>query len=117
MKFIFKGHESDLEKGEIFFHFGFEGEKNIDFTEKISFSPVAFKIPETLLKSLLDNLMLILGVSYWKAYCPKEIEIKDNFLTREQAEFWNTVYTKGMGEFYYKNKIDFRELINFPYNN
>ena len=117
MKFIFKGHESDLEKREIFFHFGFEGEKNIDFTEKISFSPVAFKIPETLLKSLLDNLMLILGVSYWKAYCPKEIEIKDNFLTREQAEFWNTVYTKGMGEFYYKNKIDFRELINFPYNN
>ncbi|MDZ4227686.1 MAG: hypothetical protein U1E54_00410 [Candidatus Levybacteria bacterium] len=114
LKFIFKGHESNLEKGEVFFHFGFRGEKNIDFTEKIFFPPVKNKITEALLKSLLDNLMLILGISYWKLYCPKEIVIKNNFLTKEQAEFWNTVYTKGLGEFFYKNKLDFRGLINFP---
>ncbi|MDP2649355.1 MAG: hypothetical protein Q8P10_00770, partial [bacterium] len=100
----------------VFFHFGFRGEKNIDFTEKISFPPVKNKIPEALLKSLLDNLMLILGISYWKLHCPKEIIINSNFLTKEQAEFWNIVYTKGMGEFYYKNKTDFRGLINFPYD-
>ena len=116
MKFIFKGHDSDLEKGEVLFHFGFTGEKNIDFTEKISFPPVKNEIPKALLKSLLDNLMLILGISYWKLYCPKEIIIESNFLTQEQAEFWNTVYTKGLGEFFYKNKIDFRDLIKFPFN-
>ncbi|MBI4096336.1 MAG: hypothetical protein HY425_01330 [Candidatus Levybacteria bacterium] len=115
MKFIFKGYESNLEKGEVLFHFGFHGEKNIDFTEKISFPSVANKIPQVLLKSLLDNLMLILGISYWKLYCPKEIIVKDNFLNKEQAEFWNTVYAKGLGEFFYRNKINFRELINFPY--
>ncbi len=115
MKFIFKGYDSNLEKGEVLFHFGFRGEKNIDFTEKVSFPPVANQIPQALLKSLLDNLMLILGISYWKLYCPKEIVIENNFLNKEQAEFWNTVYTKGLGEFFYKNKIDFRELINFPY--
>ncbi|OGH24188.1 MAG: hypothetical protein A3B47_04995 [Candidatus Levybacteria bacterium RIFCSPLOWO2_01_FULL_39_24] len=114
MKFVFKGHESNLEKGEIIFSFGFRGEKNIDFAEKISFPPVTNKIPETLLKSLLNNLMLILGISYWKAYCPKEIVVENNFLTHEQAEFWNIVYTKGMGEFFYKNKIDFRGLVSFP---
>jgi hypothetical protein len=115
MKFVFKGYEPKLEKGEVFFHFGFRGEKNIDFTEKISFPPVVTKIPEALLKSILDNLMLILGISYWKVYCPKEIIINDNFLTKEQAEFWNTVYTKGLGEFFYKNKLDFRGLVDFPY--
>jgi 7-cyano-7-deazaguanine synthase in queuosine biosynthesis len=116
MKFIFKGYEARLEKGEVIFHFGFTGERNIDFTEKISFPPVLNKIPEDLLKSLLNNLMLILGISYWKAYCPEEIVIESNFLSKEQAEFWNVVYIKGLGEFFYKNKIDFKDLINFPYN-
>ncbi|TSC64262.1 MAG: phospho-N-acetylmuramoyl-pentapeptide transferase, partial [Parcubacteria group bacterium Gr01-1014_106] len=41
--------------------------------------------------------------------------IKDNWLTKKQAEFWNTVYTKGLGEFFYKNKIDFRNRVQFPY--
>ena len=117
LSFVFKGYESNLEKGEILFNFALKGEKNIDFTEKISFPPVNTKIPQALLKSVLDNLMLILGISYWKLYCPKEIIINDNFLTKEQAQFWNIVYTKGLGEFFYKNKIDFRDLVNFPYIN
>jgi len=116
MKFVFKGYESALEKGEILFHFGFTGEKNINFTEKISFPPVPNEVPEALLKAILNNLMIILGISYWKLYCPKEIVIESNFLTKEQAEFWNTVYTKGLGEFFYKNKIDFRGLVKFPFN-
>ncbi|MDO8583119.1 MAG: hypothetical protein Q7R51_01160 [bacterium] len=114
-KFIFKGYSSDLEKGEVLFSFGFAGEKNIDFTEKISFPSVVSEIPQDLLKSILDNLMLILGISYWKLYCPKEIVIENNFLIQEQAEFWDTIYTKGLGEFFYKNKIDFRGLVNFPF--
>lgn len=115
MKFIFKDHDSNLKKGEVSFHFGFRGEKNIDFTEKISFPPAKNEIPDVLFKSILNNLMLILGISYWKLYCPREIVIQDNFLTKEQAEFWNTVYTKGLGEFFYKNKIDYHGLVNFPY--
>jgi UDP-N-acetyl-alpha-D-muramoyl-L-alanyl-L-glutamate epimerase len=114
MKFIFKRYESELDKGKIIFHFAIRGEKSIDLTEKISFPPVANKIPETIVKSLLNNIMLILGISYYKLYCPKEIVIEDNFLTKEQAEFWNIVYTKGLGEFFYKNKIDFRGLVHFP---
>jgi UDP-N-acetyl-alpha-D-muramoyl-L-alanyl-L-glutamate epimerase len=115
LTFVFRGYSHNLKKGEVVFSFGFRGEKNIDFAEKISFPPVVSQIPEALLKSLLNNLMLILGISYWKLYCPKEIVIKSNFLTKEQAEFWNIVYTKGLGEFFYKNKLDFRGLINFPY--
>ena len=115
-QFVFKGCDSNLEKGKILFCFGFRGEKNIDFTERISFPQITNnKLPTNLLKSLLDNIMLILGISYWKLYCPEEIIIKDNFLTKEQAKFWDTIYTKGMGEFFYKNKIDYRGLVHFPF--
>lgn len=113
--FVFKGYDSRLENGEIIFNFGLVGDENVSFSEKISFPPVQSKIPESLLKSLLDNFMLILGISYWKLYCPKKIVIENNFLTKKQAQFWNIVYTKGLGEFFYKNKIDFRRLISFPF--
>lgn len=29
--------------------------------------------------------------------------------------YWSTVYTKGLGEFFYQNKIDFRGLVSFPF--
>jgi len=117
MKFVFKGHEASLERGKIRFHYSLRGEKLIDFTEKISFPPVKdLKIPQTLLKNILDGLLLILGTSYWKLYCPKNIILESITLTKDQADFWNTVYTKGMGEFYYQNKIDFHNLVHFPFD-
>lgn len=113
--FVFKGYDSKIKKGEVLFYFTLNSaNRNIDFTEKIALPPIDIKIPTILLKSILNNLMLILGISYWKLYCPKEIIIESNFLTKEQANFWNTVYAKGLGEFFYKNKIDFHGLIQFP---
>ena len=32
------------------------------------------------------------------------------------SEFWNKIYSIGLGEFYFKNKIDFRGMVNFPYS-
>lgn len=116
LSFVFGGYEASLGRGEVIFRFGFRGEKSVDFTEKISFPRITKnKLPTNLLKSLFNNVMLILGISYWKLYAPSEIIIENNFLSKEQAEFWNTIYTKGLGEFFYKNKIDFRGLARFPF--
>ncbi|KKP81340.1 MAG: hypothetical protein UR81_C0001G0011 [Candidatus Levybacteria bacterium GW2011_GWB1_35_5] len=116
-KFVFVGFDVDLAKGEALFHYLIQLDKKTqDFTDKILFPPLTAQIPEDLLKSLLNNLLLVLGMSYWKLYCPPIIEIKPFSLTKKQAEFWNIVYTKGLGEFYYKNKIDFRGLMNFPFD-
>lgn len=114
--FIFQGYDAQIEKGEVAFHYRLRLEnKELIFTEKISFSPVSINIPQELLKNILNNVFLILGISYWKLYCPKNIEIVPFNLTEEQAKFWNIVYTKGLGEFFYKNHIDYRGLIEFPF--
>src|SRR3989344_8151899 len=114
--FIF--NEYEVESNEIRFSYIIKlGSKEVNFTEKLIFPNANFsKVPEGLLKKLLENLSLILGISYWKLYCPKKIEIEGNFLTKEHANFWNIVYTKGLGEFFYKNKIDFRGLVKFPFD-
>ncbi len=114
--FIFAGYDADVARGEAAFHFAIEGKERLAFTEKIFFSPVINQqVPEVLLLKLFENLLLILGISYWKLSCPKTIKLPTVKLTKDQALFWNTVYTKGLGEFFYKNNIDFRGLVEFPH--
>src|SRR5581483_8917424 len=91
-------------------------EKTHKLTETLQFKPT--NVPEEkkpILEAILNNIHLALGISYWKTYCPKTLKINEFSLTKEQAEFWNMVYTKGLGEFFFRNNIDFRGLINFPF--
>lgn len=86
------------------------------FTETLTLpADVSFAIQDRpALERALFALHLIGGMSYYKTYLPKTIEVRSGALTADQAAFWNTVYTQGLGEFFYTNKIDFRGLINFP---
>jgi hypothetical protein len=116
-KFIFNGYDFNLQNGRADFRYEIVGEERILFTETIIFPKVDVQIPDLLLRSMLESLSLVLGISYWKLYCPNIIEIKNFSLTKEQADFWNILYTKGLGEFFYKNKIDFRGFVQFPFEN
>ncbi len=95
----------------------FDDGSSTSFTEKLTL-PSAISISNEKSESVeraLQSLHLILGISYYKLHCPPEISIKEYELDKDQAEFWNTVYTKGLGEFFYRNQIDFRGLVKFPY--
>lgn len=94
-----------------------DGRPALVFEEKIILPKqkiIWSKVNQPLLARALFNLHLALGVSYYKTYCPPVIKIKSGQLSAADAAFWNKLYTKGMGEFFYKNKIDFRGLVNFP---
>lgn len=111
--FEFVSYEIQPDKKTVNFNYKTNG---LDLTEKIILPvPISTYINPVLLENVLTNLHIILGITYFKAYCPKKIILPYN-ITKSQAYFWNTVYTKGLGEFFYKNKIDFTSLINFPFN-
>lgn len=115
-RFIFRTYLVDPEKAEVsFFYDLFHNNVTHNFVETLIFPQPFPKADTASLASFLQSLFLMLGISYWKTYCPAEIIINGFSLTKEQAAFWNTVYTKGLGEFFYKNQIDFRGLIQFPY--
>jgi len=108
--------EKDNQTVSFFYAIGMSGSKTLSFQDKIVLpAPISPGVPKALLSSILSSLHLILGISYWKLYCPKEIRIESGSLTEKQALFWNIVYTKGLGEFFYRNEIDFRGLIAFPF--
>ncbi len=85
------------------------------FTEKLEL-PGQFKLSalnESLRNNILSNLHLMLGISYWKLSCATEVKIPYK-LTPDQANFWNTLYKKGLGEFFYTNKLDVALAPSFP---
>lgn len=117
-KLIYKSPSWDAEQRKAIFSYRLEhGNKAFDFTESLIFpstKPIS-NIPQKLLHNVLDSLSLILGISYYKLYCPKKLILEGMQLSKEQADFWNIVYSKGLGEFFYQNRIDFRDLISFPF--
>ena len=60
----------------------------------------------------LDNLIFHLGLveipSYWKATCSPKIIIKAGYLDEKQIQWWQDLFVQGMGQFFYENKIDWR---------
>ncbi|MFA6171392.1 MAG: hypothetical protein WCW77_02725 [Patescibacteria group bacterium] len=113
--FAFEKFELDKFRNEIRFFYRLGEKTNFVETLKLKNKAAWDKINKAALNEALFGLHLAMGVSYWKAYCPKKIIIKSGALSKAQADYWNKLYTIGLGEFYYKNKIDFRKLVKFPF--
>ncbi|MDD4628385.1 MAG: hypothetical protein PHE68_03260 [Candidatus Peribacteraceae bacterium] len=110
--FIFDSCVFLPETGKIELNYALDDE--VFFTETIILpTPYALR-PTPPSESALFALHLIGGISYYKTCCPKTIKIRSGSLSPEQAKFWNTLYTKGLGEFFFRNQINFHDLIDFP---
>ncbi len=90
------------------------------FKDKLIFNNIApelwDKVPDNVLKPTLESLLIMLGINYWCVFPTNNIKIKDFSLTQEQAKFWEELYLNGLGEFFYEMKMDFHDLISFPYD-
>lgn len=53
------------------------------------------------------HLGLIEAISYWKAAIPGELVVEAGALTPTQIRFWYDLFIHGLGEFFYRNDIDF----------
>ena len=115
-RFLFTGYSWNHHAGKISLRYSLDHE--IDFEETILLpEPIEderLKKHEWEIERCLSALHLIGGISYYKTCLPKRIEIPDHTLSKGEAKFWNTVYERGLGEFFYRNTIDFRGLIKFP---
>jgi hypothetical protein len=112
-RFIFESYDYDPASRTISLRYSLDSA--IHFTESFQL-PAYIKLapdhPD--LDQALFALHLSGGASYYKTYCPRTIEVRSGHLSATQAEFWNTWYTHGLGEFFYRNQIDYRGLIKFP---
>lgn len=111
--FIFESYEWEPGSREIRLRYRLDEE--LVFEERLQLPEGdLMELPAELLDRALFNLHLIGGISYFKTYCPREIRVLSGHLNEAEACFWNKLYTQGLGEFFYENKVDFRGLVKFP---
>ena len=108
--FIFDSCYFDPETGRIGLRYSLDGD--IRFEEVLEIPNAGLNL--NAMHQALLALHIAGGVSYYKTCCPKTMEIRSGILNSDQAAFWNAVYENGLGEFFFRNKIDFRGLIHFP---
>lgn len=98
-----------IEKDRVSFVYSFDDALRFTHELTLDLSGIAYQKD-------IEAAVFALGMaeisSYYKNYCPPKIIIRAGKLNEEQIRFWTTLYTKGLGEFFYKNKIDYHELIN-----
>lgn len=108
-KFIYKNYSYRILKKDLQAFFVFEIPPGIRFSPEIRIKNIPSKI--NLLE--LDNLVFHAGLaeipSYWKSTCSPEIEIKAGCLEESQINWWEEFFIKGLGQFFYENKIDWRK--------
>lgn len=112
-------YKTVLERGNLKIVFDFLLTPDIRFNPEIILPDVSEKRMEEIGSEVLQNLVFNLGmielISYWKAACPHEIIVKAGYLDEKQIAFWKKLLIKGLGEFFYINKIDFTQddLVEF----
>lgn len=115
-QFFFTEYRFDTATGVLHLHYALDD--TYHFEEKITFDLAHVdlsQIDHEALDKAFFALHLAAGIGYWKTCCPKEMVIQSGSLSASQAAFWHKLYTKGMGEFFYRNQIDFRDLVHFPF--
>jgi len=89
----------------------------LELTERVTF-PGAPAVPperEAAFASALRLLHIVAGVSYYKAGIPPSIVIEGEPLDEETATLADALYLHGLAEFAYRNRLDLRGRIAFPF--
>ncbi len=88
---------------------------DVDFCEKISFpDSMRRDLSHPALEKAFEAVHIMAGISYYKAFIPQNI--KDCALTQKEAQFFETLYQQGLGEFAVRNGLDIFDRIQFPFD-
>jgi len=111
-KFIYEKYTYGISKNDLEILFSFRIPPDIEFQPRILIRNINKANVKRLGKETLDNLVFNLGLiemlSYWKATCSPEILVKAGSLDKTQINWWENLIIKGLGQFFYENKIDWR---------
>lgn len=111
-KFIFESYNFDGSTAS--FTYSFEnGQK---FEEKVTFAP-SENYDKVLLERALFLSFIITGISYYKAFPTREVELKTGQIDVWQADFFDKVYQEGLGQFAFENKLSRDDLAHFELTN
>ncbi len=109
--FIFKSYHFDADTKTLSLHYAYD---TITFTETYLFDFDFVDYDPAILDRAIQILFFIAGVSYYKVYAPPAIVVEAGEIDEALSGFLSRTYQKGLGEFFYVNKLNPRTAITFP---
>jgi hypothetical protein len=113
-QFIFKRYEFDKATGKLALYYGYD--EALEFCESYHFDFSFVNYDEAALDRALQLLFFMAGVSYYKLYLAPEIVVQTGQIDKTLAAFLAKTYERGLGEFFYVNKLDPKTTVPFPVN-
>lgn len=106
--FIYESFEvgQSADNLEVAFHFTLE--PGITFQPRVLI-PIIHGVEISSIENLAFHLGLIESVSYWKATCSPRLVVRAGQLDEQQVQWWHDLFIHGLGEFFYRNQIDFSQ--------
>lgn len=108
--FVYKGYKWLLNGNDLVVEYTFSVSEKTIFHPRLKFKDVSKDNILLYKKETIDNLVFNLGMaeipSYWKATISSEIIVEAGSLDKYQIGWWTDLLEKGMGQFFYENKID-----------
>ncbi len=110
---MFESFDERYDGASLIVGFSYLLEPDFKIRNEIVFPNVSIGRYEQIKGDGLSNLFFHLGLGemmlMWRFACPQNIKIKAGYLNNKQLLFWKDVFTAGFGEFYYKEKINFKK--------
>lgn len=105
-RFVYDSYTFLQKANQLHISFTFILEPALTFTPRLVI-PLKNTIREADIAPLVFHVGLIEALSYWKLACSPEFIVNAGYLSTAQIKWWRDLFLYGLGEFYYKNKIDF----------
>ncbi|MBZ0295919.1 MAG: hypothetical protein K8L99_25390 [Anaerolineae bacterium] len=117
--FIYHSYDYQLQDNDLILKFKFELTPGIFFSPTTTIHNVNREIFDRRSSGFIDNMVFHLGLmeipSYWKSACSPMIIIRAGVIDDIQIRWWKNLIINGLGEFFFRNKIDFssEDFLNF----
>lgn len=108
--FRYKSYSLSRDNENIYISYNFETDNLTSFKPEIRIDirnlPIANPFDSSMGKDIVFLLGMVEAVSYLKATCSPVLKVECGCLTENEKLWWKKLYYNGLGEFFYKNKID-----------
>jgi hypothetical protein len=103
-KFSYSSYSFEISGKDLEISFVFKA-GDILFNPSLRIKNVPAEFDNRGLENLVFHLGIVEMISYWKSVSSPLIEIECGKIDAEQEKFWKLVIKKGMGQFFFENKI------------
>ncbi len=112
--FVFESYEFDAASKTLLLHYGYDDALHFTETYRFDFDFVVYD--QAAFDRACQQLFFMAGVSYYKMYLAPEIRVDAGQIGAQLKALLDTTYQRGLGEFWYVNKLDPHTPVAFPAN-